>query len=99
VLIATYAGLKGELVLLEQLYERGLTGERIDDHLEVYRDQDLLMFWLHTPRQPWQTAEYYAEQKRLLRPNAYLRLHENRWVSAPRRSSRVSCGMASRIRG
>jgi hypothetical protein len=40
------------------------------------------MFWSHTPRQPWQTPKYYAEQRRSLRPTTYLRLHENRWVTA-----------------
>jgi hypothetical protein len=39
------------------------------------------MFWSHTPRQPWQTPEYYAEQRRILREPTYLRLHENRWTS------------------
>jgi phage terminase large subunit-like protein len=39
------------------------------------------MFWSHTPRQPWQTPEYYAEQRQTLRPNAFRRLHENQWVT------------------
>jgi phage terminase large subunit-like protein len=30
----------------------------------------------------WQTAAYYAAQRRTLRPGTYLRLHENRWASA-----------------
>jgi phage terminase large subunit-like protein len=80
VLLVSYAGFVGESLLLERFYQRGLAGERLDDDLEVYRSDDLVMFWSHTPRQPWQTAEYYAEQRRSLRPNAYLRMHENRWV-------------------
>jgi phage terminase large subunit-like protein len=79
-LIGTYAGFIGESHLLERLYQRGLAGERLDADLELYRADDLLMFWSHTPRQPWQTEAYYAEQRRSLRPNAYARLHENRWV-------------------
>lgn len=43
---------------------------------------DVVMFWSHTPRQPWQTAEYYAEQERLLRPNTFRRLHRNEWVTS-----------------
>jgi phage terminase large subunit-like protein len=31
---------------------------------------------------PWQTPEYYKAQRQELRPLAYLRLHENRWVSS-----------------
>ena len=86
VLIVTTAGFTGESVLLERLYSRGLAGERLDPELEVYRADDLVMFWSHVPRQPWQTGEvgarYYAEQRRLLRPNTFARLHENRWTSA-----------------
>lgn len=81
VLVVTYAGWSGESVVLERLYQRGLTGQRIDHELELYQHDDLVMFWSHTPRQPWQTAQYYAEQRRMLRPNTFARLHENRWVT------------------
>jgi phage terminase large subunit-like protein len=81
VLIGTYAGFIGESHLLERLYQRGMAGERVHEDLELYRDGDLFMFWSHTARQPWQTESYYAEQRRTLRPNAYARLHENRWVT------------------
>ena len=79
-LIVTYAGFIGESKLLESLYKRGLAGVRVDDELELYEADELFMFWSHTPRQPWQTEKYYAEQRRILRPSTYLRLHENRWV-------------------
>jgi phage terminase large subunit-like protein len=86
VLIVTYAGYVGESLLLEELYQRGLAGEVLDEELNVRQADDLLMFWSHVPRQPWQLGElgeqYYARQRRLLRPNTYLRLHENRWVTA-----------------
>ena len=81
-LVVTTAGFVGESVLLERLYQRGLAGERLDVDLEVYRADDLVMFWSHTPRQPWQTPEYYAEQARSLRPSTFARLHRNEWVSA-----------------
>src|SRR5262249_30192245 len=46
----------------------------------------MFMFWSHKRRLPEQlTPEaraYYAEQKNMLRPLTYLRLHENRWVSS-----------------
>ena len=82
VLITTTAGWTGESVLLERLYQQGLAGQRIDRALEVYQAEALTMFWSHTPRQPWQTARYYAEQRRSLRPNTFTRLHENKWVTA-----------------
>jgi len=82
VLVVTYAGFTGESKLLEAMYQRGLAGERVDSELEVYRADDLVMFWSHTPRQPWQTDAYYAEQRRSLRPATFARIHENRWVSS-----------------
>jgi len=46
----------------------------------------MFMFWSHKRRMPEQlTPEakaYYVEQKNMLRPLTYLRLHENRWVSS-----------------
>ncbi len=82
VLIVTTAGWTGESVLLEALYNRGLTGERLDEDLEVYAADGLFMFWSHTPRQPWLTSEYYAEQQRILRSGTFDRLHRNRWAVA-----------------
>jgi len=82
--IATYAGFKGESTLLERLYERVVTRRnRIDDDLEWYHEpsSSTFAFWSHTPRMPWQTPEYYRQQKAELRPNAFLRLHRNKWVS------------------
>ncbi len=82
VLIVTTAGWSGESVLLERLYKQGIAGERLDDELEVYRADELFMFWSHTPRQPWLTEKYYAEQARILRPATFARLHRNEWTTA-----------------
>lgn len=82
ILVVSYAGWLSESTLLEGLYKQGLAGERLDDDLEVTRSDDLVMFWSHTPRQPWQTAAYYASQRKTLRPATYLRIHENRWVTS-----------------
>jgi phage terminase large subunit-like protein len=85
VLVLTTAGFQGESRLLESLYQRGIAGTRLDEDLELYEDREMVMFWSHTPRQPWQTGEagarYYEQQRRALRPSTYLRLHENRWVT------------------
>jgi len=80
-LVVTYAGFEGESELLWDLYKQGLAGERIDKDLPIYVNGRLFMYWDHQPRMPWQTPEYYAEQRRSLRTNAYLRMHENKWVS------------------
>jgi hypothetical protein len=82
ILIGTTAGFVGESKLLERLYEQGLAGERIDDELPIYRHGRLYMYWDHVARCPWHTAEYLNEQRQSLRPSTYIRLWENRWVSA-----------------
>jgi hypothetical protein len=79
-LTTTYAGYEGQSELLESIYKRGLTGEEIAPAL--YRQPGLLMFWSHEPVAPWQTPEWLSQMRGQLRPNAYLRLIENQWVSS-----------------
>ena len=75
----TYAGFEGESALLEELYRRGLQGEEIAPAL--YRGDGLLMFWSHEPVAPWQTPAWLEQMRAQLRPSAYQRLIENRFVS------------------
>jgi phage terminase large subunit-like protein len=42
----------------------------------------MLMFWTHECPAPWQTPEWREQMRQQLRPNAYLRLIENRWVTS-----------------
>ena len=85
ILIVTYAGFLGESDLLESIYQRGLAGRRVNAELECYENDELFMFWSHTPRQPWQDAKYYEQQRKILRPAQFSRLHENQWVSSESR--------------
>jgi len=77
---ATYAGFEQESGLLEGLYKRGLQGEEIAPAL--YRQPGLLMFWSHEPVAPWQSPEWIAQMRQQLRPNAFLRLVRNEWVTS-----------------
>ena len=79
-LTTTYAGFESESELLEGLYKRGMQGDEIAPSL--YRQPGLLMFWSHAPVAPWQTPEWLSQMRIALRPNAYLRLIENRWVTS-----------------
>jgi hypothetical protein len=79
-LTVTYAGFEGESELLENLYKRGLTGEEIAPAL--YRGPGLLMRWSNETVAPWQTAPWLEQMRQQLRPSAYLRLIENRWVTS-----------------
>lgn len=92
--VETYAGFLGESELLWNLYcqafrsgeETQPLGERVVglEDLPVWYipTSKLLLYWNHDPRMPWQTEEYYAQQRADLRPAAFQRLHRNMWVAA-----------------
>jgi len=80
--ISTYAGYVGESDLLEDLYRRGKSGRRLWTRLPCWENGRLFMYWDSKPRMPWQTPEYYREQREDLRPIAFMRLHRNQWVSS-----------------
>jgi Phage Terminase len=78
-LTVSYAGFSGESTMLEELYKRGLAQPEVGPSLHA--GDGLLMFWSHTPVAPWQTEAWLAEMRRSLRPNQYLRMIENRFVT------------------
>jgi phage terminase large subunit-like protein len=79
-LTVSYSGFQSESSLLESLYRRALEGEVIGP--DLYRAGGLLAYWTHTCPAPWQTSEWREQMREQLRPNAYLRLIENRWASS-----------------
>jgi phage terminase large subunit-like protein len=89
--ITTYAGFTGESQLLEELYHEifaddgsvrdGVT-RPLGGEVPCYAKAGLFVYWENVGRMSWQTPEYYQAQRRQLRLNTYLRLHENRWVSS-----------------
>ncbi len=78
-LTVTYAGFEGESDLLLALRTRGLAGAELAPAL--YRQPGMLMYWTHEPVAPWQTDAWRAQMRDQLRPNAYARMIENRFVS------------------
>jgi phage terminase large subunit-like protein len=78
-LTVTYAGFEGESELLEGLYKRGIAGRQIAP--DLYAAGGQLMYWSHAFSAPWQTEQWREQMREQLRPNAYLRLIENEWVS------------------
>jgi phage terminase large subunit-like protein len=78
-LTTTYAGFSGESQLLEELYHRGLAQPQVGTSLHA--GDGLLMAWHHDPVAPWQNEAWLAQMRRLLRPNQYLRMIENRFVT------------------
>lgn len=92
-LITSYAGFLGESNLLYDIYLNAVGKEENEDGkgelieelapLPCYRNGNAYFaYWDHEPRMPWQTDLYYQKQAAVLRPSAYLRLHENRWVTS-----------------
>jgi hypothetical protein len=78
-LTTTYAGFEGESELLEELYKRGLKQPLVGP--DLHAGAGILMFWSHAPVAPWQTPEWIEQMRGQLRPNAFLRMIENRFVS------------------
>lgn len=78
-LTVTYAGFSSESVLLEELYKRGLAQPQIAPNLHA--GDGILMFWSHDPVAEWQSEAWLADMRRSLRPNQYLRMIENRFVT------------------
>ena len=79
-LTVTYGGFSGESALLEELHKRGMALPEVAPNLRA--GDGLLMFWSHEPIAPWQTDRWLAEMRRSLRPNQYLRMIENRFVTS-----------------
>lgn len=68
--ITSYAGFSEDNLLFE-LYKKGLAN----------LDPKMFFFWTHENLASWVTQKYLETQRKRLRPNTYLRLHENRWTS------------------
>jgi phage terminase large subunit-like protein len=79
-LTTTYAGFEGESTLLEELRKRGHKQPLVGP--DLHAGAGLLMFWSHRPIAPWQTPEWIEQMRGQLRPAAFLRMIENRFVSS-----------------
>jgi hypothetical protein len=77
--VTSYAGFTGESALLEDIYRRGMAQPLVGDDLRA--GDGTLMFWSHRPIAPWQDGRWLAQMRRSLRPNQYLRMIENRFVT------------------
>ncbi|MDY6839243.1 MAG: terminase large subunit [Thermodesulfobacteriota bacterium] len=70
-LITSYAGFE-ETGPLWDVYQRGIKK----------KDPKMWFFWSEKNLASWITKEYLKTQRTRLRPNSYLRLHENKWTSS-----------------
>ncbi len=80
-LTVTCAGFEGDSQPLERLHQRRLKGRH--ESPDLYVQPGMLMHWGHDyAGVPWVTPECLEQMRQQLRPNAYLRLIENRWVTS-----------------
>jgi hypothetical protein len=90
--IATYAGFEGESELLMELYKNAVgkdehpegQGERIHPDLLIYVNREARIFCYWDPH-ALTIEEYYASQRRTVRPVTFQWLHQNQWVSSENR--------------
>lgn len=82
--VETYAGFTGESAILERLYDNIVKEAHRDPALPIYRDDAsrAIAMWNTEPRLPWQTPEYYAQERAVLTPSEFARVHQNQWVQA-----------------
>ncbi len=74
------AGFEDEPSPLRDIYDRAMKcGQLIAPDLRS--DENLLCYWTHELKAPWQSEAWKAEMQRTLRPNQYLRLIENKWAT------------------
>lgn len=91
--VSSYAGFLGESNLLHDIYLRSVgkeedsegQGELVPElaPLPCYHNGSAYFaYWSHDAVMPWQTSKYYDSQLKTLRDSAFIRLHENRWVTS-----------------
>ena len=78
-LVVSHAGFEGEGQLLKELHDRGMALPQVGPSLHA--GEGLLLAWHHEPIAPWQTEKWLADMRRALRPNQYLRMIENKFVT------------------
>lgn len=81
----SYAGYDNDSPVLEQLYDTSVKqGIVLNADLEMYAQPSARLFalWNTKPLLPWQTDEYYAQERASLTPSEFDRLHRNQWGSS-----------------
>jgi len=80
-----YAGYIDESKLWQDVLERGLQGEPVEELADIddgrgdpacWRNERHFTFWSHLCRQPWQTSGWIESQRKSLRPAEFARMIE-----------------------
>lgn len=81
----TYAGFIDDSPILEQLYKSGVEeGRVINADYEMYANDVARQFtlWNTKPYLPWQTEDYYNQERNTLDAAEFDRVHRNQWQLA-----------------
>ena len=86
----SYAGIRGQSPLLENIYDKcvvedpnanrnTLGGRRISDEYPFFTDDsgNIFCMWNREPHLPWQTQEYYDNERAVLMVEEFERIHRN----------------------
>lgn len=92
--VESYAGYVDESNVLYNLYEIGVEdGIRHpgfpDIPVFVNPAANLFCYWdsgTEAHRMPWQTADYYLQEARILTPQEYARIHLNKWITSTQKA-------------
>lgn len=85
--LESYAGHRGESLILERLYDDLVTPENVLDPAispELYASGKSVAYWNTRRYLPWQVDndDYYAQERREKTPTEYRRQHHNEWQNA-----------------
>jgi phage terminase large subunit-like protein len=82
--VESYAGFVGESEILENLYNENVKDKyRLDNTIApLYENAGTFVMWNQTPRLPWLSKEYYAQQRTELSEAEFNRVHRNMWVGS-----------------
>lgn len=80
----SYAGYTGQSKILEDLYTANVKDEyRLKGTIApLYRNGGTFVMWNHTPRLPWESEEYYRQQRSEISDEEFRRIHRNEWVGS-----------------
>lgn len=94
----SYAGVRGDSPLLENLYDKcvvegndqdknNLGGEKISKEFPFFTDatHNIFCLWNREPHLPWQTKKYYDNERTTLLEPEFIRVHRNTFLTSQQR--------------
>lgn len=80
--LESYAGYSGASPILEPIYFENVKPKHRVKNTDMYSNERTFVLCNHTPKLPWQSRGYYAQQAKELDDSEFRRVHKNEWVSS-----------------